>query len=196
MKAALENVLTAARASVSVEVHSLLDEGRLHVSLTHPLALRGELARTFATRVSALATQMRPFKLSLVSEQPKVYHNTAVPRRAFIAARVGAGRDGLETMLKPIRSLLAPHRVEAYFDKPEWHASFAWCLDEEPAATAEGEDNETEGEAEVDTSPFPSSLLGEVASVLESLSRRAWDVDTICVRVGPTVTRVDLPPGH
>jgi hypothetical protein len=183
--------------------------GPLHISLTHPLPLRADVARTFSASVAAALRKPTPppspSPISISLSTPKIYHNTATPRRAFLALRLGAGRRELENILALIRPLLSRHRVEAYFDVPEWHASFGWCLDQ---AEDGAEMTERGGEAgsgggvdegrkagnggAADTSPFPSSLLTELERLMPPLRKEAWSVAEVCVKVGKDVLRIPL----
>lgn len=202
LRPVIDGMIDIARDSVpGVEIHSFLDgssppsravsEGAsptpsrtrsespdsapaLHVSLTHPLSLRGHVARTLVSDLGAAFRKARisPFTASLST--PKIYHNTSTPRRAFIALRVGAGvRELQEILEKIVRPHLRRYHVEAYYDRPEWHASFAWCLD---------------GGELSDTSPFPASLVADLGQP----KTHAWQVSEICVKVGKEVTRIPL----
>jgi len=224
VRRAVDDMIGAARDSVpGIEVHSLLDlpssssssassasgspapastatpgpphKPALHISLTHPLPLRADLARTFATLLATPISAIRPFTVSLA--QPKIYHNTARPRRAFAALRVGAGGAGLQSLLKQVEPVLRRQHIEAYFARPEWHASFAWCLDR--CEGEEGEDDER-GEREgtggagdgPETSPYPSTLLDSLESLMPLLREQVWSVDEVCVKVAKRVVRIPL----
>ncbi|ORX33636.1 hypothetical protein BD324DRAFT_209271 [Kockovaella imperatae] len=140
LRQALENIIARARVLCpNITLVSLLESQYLHISLTHPLPLRRSQIEPVASSVTRLlrASASRPFRLAFAGDL-KVYYNgrqtggQGTGGRAFLAFQIGAGHpeinDLLERVIHPVLDTL---HLPRYHTNPEFHASFAWCLDTE-----------------------------------------------------------------
>ncbi|BEI82067.1 hypothetical protein CcaverHIS002_0212270 [Cutaneotrichosporon cavernicola] len=189
---------TLAEASSTCEVHALVPtDGKLHVSLSHPLPLRRDAVKSFPSTLSRTLSGAGAFSLSLAGA-PVVYYNTlggptqAAGRgkptpgaRAFLGLRVGAGARELADLLGKQEGVLAKMHLPLYHAQPEFHASFGWALCPSPQ---EG------GDINPEATPFPVGLVARLAQHTDPVlaEHPGWHVGALCVKVAKDVTRIQL----
>lgn len=231
LRRALDGVVAAARGHVpeGTELHPLYtgmasgngndedeadDEGSLHISLTHPLALRRDAAATFPAAVrAALAgpgtTPTSSFRVSLAtlaaycnapaptptasaSPSPAPGPSTPTPtapppqpRRAFLALRVGAGVPPLRAL---VQRIAANPAVRFAHDRRSEGVYFS---DAEFHASFAWWLDHSRGDE--DGSGMASALEAEFGErVRAAQPRGGWEVRAVCVKVAKEVTRVVL----
>jgi hypothetical protein len=186
----------------SAQVHALVPaDGKLHVSLSHPLPLRRDAAKSFPPAVARALAGAGPFALSLAGT-PVVYYNTlggpsraagrgspAPGARAFLGLRVGAGARELRELLGKLEGVLSTLHLPLYHAQPEFHASFGWAL------CPDVKEGVKEGVKTDDkTTPFSDGLVARVAAHTDAAlaGHPGWRVSALCVKVAKEVTRIPL----
>ncbi|KLT41479.1 hypothetical protein CC85DRAFT_119336 [Cutaneotrichosporon oleaginosum] len=200
LRRAIDAALAEAGSISPQEVHALLPaNGKLHVSVSHPLPLRRDAVETFPHTLAAALRSTGRFALSLAGA-PVVYFNTlggpsrAAGRgtptpgaRAFLGLRVGAGAKELVGLLGRVESVLKKMHLPLYHAQPEFHASFGWALCPD-ASTQEGEGDERA------VTPFPDDLVARLAGHTDAAlaAHPGWHVSTLNIKVAKEVTTVQL----
>ncbi|GMK59091.1 hypothetical protein CspeluHIS016_0701060 [Cutaneotrichosporon spelunceum] len=199
VSASLRRAIDAALAEASsAEVRAVVpSDGKLHVSLSHPLPLRRDAVKPFPTAVSRALSDAGAFSLSLAGP-PVVYYNTfggpsqAAGRgtptpgaRAFLGLRVGAGARELAGLLTKLEGILVKMHLPRYHAQPEFHASFGWAL----CPSQEGG-----GDCSTGVTPFPADLVARLARHTDPVlaEHPGWRVSALCVKVAKDVERIEL----
>ncbi|KAI0300614.1 hypothetical protein B0F90DRAFT_391281 [Multifurca ochricompacta] len=142
LRGALRSVVERAMGIVKEQVPSTRNLGgldpdsgsvagmhELHVSLTRPFFLHGHQREEMKRAVRDAAKAHAPFAASFAAFLNLTNDECT---RTFLCMEVGAGHQELRSLSKALTATLQSFRQKEYYERPRFHASFAWVLLDPP----------------------------------------------------------------
>ncbi|KAF8490926.1 hypothetical protein F5888DRAFT_1795891 [Russula emetica] len=125
-------------SGTSVDVHMLGSSDsdsnvvacELHVSLTRPFFLRAYQREEMKRAVRDVANAHPPFVASFAVFSDLTNDERT---RTFLCMEIGAGHQELRALSDALVPTLRSFRQKEYYERPRFHASFAWVLLDRPA---------------------------------------------------------------
>lgn len=109
-------------------VHSLVDSGTLHLSLSRPLQLWTNQRDAFKAAIVAAVSKHPPLTLAFAGLANLTNDEKT---RQFLCLEVGYGHEELLSLVQSIDGVLASKKLPVYYEQPRFHASIAWWLPRE-----------------------------------------------------------------
>lgn len=138
----------------------------LHVSLTRPFFLRAHQREEMKRAVRDAAKAHPPFMASFASFSDLTNDEHT---RTFLCMEIGAGHGELSALSDTITPTLLSFHQKEYYERPRFHASFAWVLLERPPQPTPSET--LESPAPIPVSPSLGDRPSEDACLFPTVPR-------------------------